>query len=111
MGSAGRATSFYSDRDEPLAPLLTLTLMETGQHVPEFLEQYKPEGDVELKFEENTDDEAGSEMGGDGNGEGWGGVAGDNHQSAEDWGGPTATTQATTDEWGSGGGNDTVKWD
>ena len=58
MGSTGRATSFYNDRDEAIASELTKKLMETGQNIPEFLEQYKPEEGTELNFDEdNTDNE------------------------------------------------------
>ncbi|GAW26156.1 putative DEAD DEAH box helicase [Rosellinia necatrix] len=69
IGHHGLATSFYTERDEPIAQLLTMILMETGQEIPDFLEQYKPEEtDVsKLKFEYDTDEEDLGETGA-----GWG---------------------------------------
>jgi len=40
----GLATSFYNDRDSDIAETLVKTLLETNQAVPDFLEQYLPEG-------------------------------------------------------------------
>lgn len=54
IGYRGLATSFYNDRDEAIASVLTRTLMETNQEIPDFLEQYKPE-DGKLKFEADSD--------------------------------------------------------
>ncbi|KAF2860535.1 DEAD-domain-containing protein, partial [Piedraia hortae CBS 480.64] len=55
IGRLGRATSFYNERNEDLAPELVKVLIECGCEVPDFLEQYKPEG--ELDFEDNSDEE------------------------------------------------------
>ncbi|OTA61397.1 P-loop containing nucleoside triphosphate hydrolase protein [Hypoxylon sp. EC38] len=44
IGHTGAATSFYTDRDEPLAEDLTKTLMETKQAVPDFLQPFIPQG-------------------------------------------------------------------
>jgi ATP-dependent RNA helicase DDX3X len=57
IGHRGLATSFYTDRDEPIASVLTRTLLETNQEIPDFLEPYVPEGDarVNLKFEADSD--------------------------------------------------------
>ncbi|KAK4154854.1 P-loop containing nucleoside triphosphate hydrolase protein [Chaetomidium leptoderma] len=57
IGHRGLATSFYSDRDEPIASVLTRTLMETNQEVPDFLQSYVPEGAsaTNLKFEADSD--------------------------------------------------------
>ncbi|KAF1810943.1 putative DEAD/DEAH box RNA helicase [Eremomyces bilateralis CBS 781.70] len=53
MGNIGMATSFYNDNDEGLANDLVKILMENGQTVPEFLEQYKPEdGNVNFDSDE-----------------------------------------------------------
>jgi ATP-dependent RNA helicase DDX3X len=74
-----------------MAKLLTMTLMETGQDVPDFLEQYKPdETDAsKLKFEYDTDEDdpdAGNDAwgadGGDGEGGGGGWDAGDDTTAA-----------------------------
>ncbi|KAI1505001.1 P-loop containing nucleoside triphosphate hydrolase protein [Biscogniauxia marginata] len=77
IGHHGVATSFYTERNEDMAKLLAMTLMETGQEVPDFLEPFKPGDDdpTKLKFEYDTDEE--DEFGGDdgtgGDGaEGWG---------------------------------------
>ncbi|KAI1300441.1 P-loop containing nucleoside triphosphate hydrolase protein [Xylaria venustula] len=81
IGHHGLATSFYTERDEPIAKLLTMTLMETKQEIPDFLEQYRPEGDdiSKLKFEYDTDEEDPGE-----NGESWGNGAG--NTSGDGWG-------------------------
>lgn len=57
IGHRGLATSFYSDRDESIASVLTRTLLETGQEIPDFLEPFVPEGDARtnLKFEADSD--------------------------------------------------------
>ncbi|KAI0434853.1 P-loop containing nucleoside triphosphate hydrolase protein [Xylaria sp. FL1042] len=76
IGHHGLATSFYTERDEPIARLLTMTLMETRQEIPDFLEPYKPEtSDVsKFKFEYATDEEDPGESGeaGEAGGDGWG---------------------------------------
>ncbi|TGJ84893.1 hypothetical protein E0Z10_g3876 [Xylaria hypoxylon] len=89
IGHHGLATSFYTERDEPIAKLLTMTLMETGQAIPEFLEQYKPEDtDIsKLKFEYNTDEEDPGESG-----DAWDAGAGE-------------AGEASGDSWGTGGGD------
>ncbi|KAK3935609.1 P-loop containing nucleoside triphosphate hydrolase protein [Diplogelasinospora grovesii] len=57
IGHRGLATSFYCDRDEPIGSVLTRTLLETGQDVPDFLEHFIPEGEARehLKFEADSD--------------------------------------------------------
>jgi ATP-dependent RNA helicase DDX3X len=61
IGNLGLATSFYNERNEDIAPELTKILLETKQEVPDFLEQYLPEGgaDAVLKFDADSDDERG----------------------------------------------------
>jgi ATP-dependent RNA helicase DDX3X len=68
--------------------------METKQEIPDFLEQYKPEGEEaeHLKFEEDSDFEDGGEEAG---GEAWGG-GDDNDGSDADAG----------EAWGGGGDDD-----
>ncbi|CAG8898838.1 unnamed protein product [Penicillium egyptiacum] len=56
IGNEGIATSFYNERDEGLAEDLVKILVECKQVVPEFLEQYRPEGDV-LEFDDDSDKE------------------------------------------------------
>jgi ATP-dependent RNA helicase DDX3X len=61
IGHRGVATSFYSERDEPIASVLARTLLETGQDIPEFLQFHLPDGatretvkfEVESDFDEN----------------------------------------------------------
>lgn len=85
IGHRGLASSFYCDRDEPLASVLVRTLMETNQEIPDFLQQYIPEGAManNLKFEADSDfEDEGNQAGiGDGdntwgaNNNGWGAEA------------------------------------
>jgi ATP-dependent RNA helicase DDX3X len=99
MGHVGIATSFYCDKDEPLASVLTRTLLETNQEVPDFLQSYIPEGDARtnLKFEADSDfDEGEAACGQD---DAWGTSTEDNkpawgHEAKVDHGGWDAT--ATT---------------
>ncbi|KAH7157447.1 P-loop containing nucleoside triphosphate hydrolase protein [Dactylonectria estremocensis] len=127
IGHRGVATSFYSERDEPLASVLTRTLLETGQEIPDFLESYVPEGEARdnLKFEADSDFEpqdvggaGGGEDGcgqpdtaedtgacdndaGSGGGDGWGGGSGANTGESggdDGWGGG-GTTSAAADSW------------
>ncbi|KAK6193652.1 hypothetical protein LQW54_012235 [Pestalotiopsis sp. IQ-011] len=95
-GLKGKAFSFYTERDEPLAELLTKTLLETKQEIPEFLQQYVPENVniEELKFEPDSDEEIEDAAGAGG----WGESAG----AAEAWG---ASTDAPNDNSGWGADN------
>lgn len=128
IGHRGLASSFYSDRDEPIASVLTRTLIETNQEVPDFLQSYIPEGatatnlkfEADSDFEDNVDIGAGADTGGGG----WGadgadcadaGNAGDagNDAGAGGWGGengggggwdadtskPAAFEEATCSGW------------
>ena len=96
IGHRGLASSFYSDRDEAIASVLTRTLMETNQEVPDFLQSYIPEGGeaATLKFEADSDFEDDAGTGGDagGGGGGWG-AGGDD----------AGNTEAAGDAWGAGG--------
>ncbi|KAI1460011.1 DEAD-domain-containing protein [Annulohypoxylon moriforme] len=107
IGHTGTATSFYTDRDEALAEDLTKILMETKQPVPDFLQQYIPEGADPSNFQiedDKSEDEEGNEddpwntggskpAGGDGasaaNGDAWGTGAptsGTEGNASADWG-------------------------
>ncbi|KAK0656000.1 P-loop containing nucleoside triphosphate hydrolase protein [Cercophora newfieldiana] len=57
IGHRGLATSFYSDHDEAIASVLTRTLLETDQEIPDFLQSFVPEGEARnnLKFEADSD--------------------------------------------------------
>ena len=66
IGNEGKATSFYNDRNEELAPKLAKLLIETKQVVPDFLEMYKPEDPDNLKWNDGTDEESEADVfGGD----------------------------------------------
>ncbi|KAK7426764.1 hypothetical protein QQZ08_006800 [Neonectria magnoliae] len=118
IGHRGVATSFFSERDEPLGSVLTRTLLETDQEIPEFLQQYVPDGEAgeKLKFEADSDfdeNDIGGAAGGDpwapettadsgdaggtGGGNAWGGDAGGSSGEAVNSGGGD-------DAWGGGGG-------
>ncbi|KAF4345965.1 ATP-dependent RNA helicase [Fusarium beomiforme] len=92
IGHRGVATSFFTERDEPMASVLTRTLLETDQEVPEFLQQYIPEGEARenLKFEADSDFDPNDYAGAGDAGDAWGGDTG------HDAGG---------DAWGGGGNN------
>ena len=101
IGHRGLATSFYTDRDEPIASVLTRTLLETKQEIPDFLEMYIPEGDARenLKFEADSDFEeyaGGGDENADGGGSGWG--AGGDDAGGGSWG-----AAAGGDSWGGNG--------
>lgn len=87
IGHVGAAFSWFNDRDAELGPALVNLLLETEQEVPEFLEQFKPEGG-KAEFHDDTDDEADTDAdagGGAGGGFNAGGV------DAGGWGAGPAT--------------------
>ncbi|KAL9596039.1 MAG: hypothetical protein Q9219_006055 [cf. Caloplaca sp. 3 TL-2023] len=93
IGNVGLATSFYNDKDDALAEDLVKLLLETGQEVPDFLEDYKPSG--ELVFQDDSAEEdnadAGAAAGGDSGDGGWGGE--EKKADGDGWG---ATTNETS---------------
>lgn len=98
------ATALYSERDEPIASVLTRTLLETRQEVPDFLQQYIPQGDAaeNPKFETESDfdpNDLGAQTDGNLGGEsGWGADNGATDNAA--WGAGTGTTDNAG--WGTG---------
>jgi ATP-dependent RNA helicase DDX3X len=58
-----------------MASVLTRTLLETKQEIPDFLEPFIPEGEAKenLKFEADSDFEEEDQTGDDAEGDGWGG--------------------------------------
>ncbi|ETS78481.1 hypothetical protein PFICI_10543 [Pestalotiopsis fici W106-1] len=109
-GRKGQAFSFYTERDEPLAELLTKTLLETKQEIPEFLKQYVPENaDIDqLKFEPDSDEEIEGEDTG-----GWG--AGNGDGDAGSWGAENNTSNGGDSAgWGTdnnaSNGGDSASW-
>lgn len=86
--------SFYNDRDAGLGPDLTKLLIESNSPVPDFLEQYKPEGDGPLEFDDKSDDEVEDAAGdADGGGDGWGSA-----EAAE-----PASEETAAEGWGDAG--------
>lgn len=90
-----------------MASVLTRTLLETNQEVPEFLQIYIPEGEARtnLKFEADSDFDPNDVAGaGDAGGAAWGTGDGDGGNGDGAWGGGNAGAEGG-DAWGSGGGN------
>ncbi|KAI5867575.1 P-loop containing nucleoside triphosphate hydrolase protein [Durotheca rogersii] len=93
IGFTGLATSFYTDRDEPIAQQLVMTLMETKQEVPDFLREYIPEGvdPANFKIEDDNSEASDGEGVGDGDveGDGWGtgtwGEGANDDEKEEQW--------------------------
>lgn len=85
IGNRGKATSFYNERDEELAPALVNILLESGCAVPDFLEEHVPEGGVATFDDDASDDEEDAE------GE-QGGVAFGGPDAGADAGGLAATS-------------------
>ncbi|KAL1860407.1 hypothetical protein VTK73DRAFT_7353 [Phialemonium thermophilum] len=99
IGHLGKAISFYSDRDEPLASVLTRTLIETNQEIPDFLKAYVPEGITRenLKFEADSDfdeSEAANNPGG-----GWGAADKNDGEAGNNGGGWGGAAQAEGNAW------------
>jgi ATP-dependent RNA helicase DDX3X len=93
IGNHGLATSFFNDSNSDIAPELVKILLETNQELPEFLEPYKPDG--ELNFDEpDTDEENNGAVAEDATG-GFGG---------DDWGNGGGAGATGGDDWGIGGG-------
>lgn len=70
-----------------MASVLTRTLMETGQEIPDFLQAYVPEGEAgqKLKFEADSDfDEDDVAGAGDAGGGAWGASATGNDAAGAD---------------------------
>ncbi|KAK7743941.1 hypothetical protein SLS53_003963 [Cytospora paraplurivora] len=103
IGHRGVATSFYTERDEPIASVLVRTMLETNQEIPEFLKQYEPEGEdrKNLKFESEDQIESAFGMG-DESGGAWGGGGG-GESSGDAWGGGGDNNDAAAGAWGAGG--------
>lgn len=87
IGNSGQATSFYNERNEDIAEDLVKLLVESNQNVPDFLADFKPDG--ELTFDDTSDaeeEEGGAGLGG-GDGGAWGAGGGGESDDAADNGG------------------------
>ncbi|KAL4924559.1 DEAD/DEAH box helicase [Aspergillus undulatus] len=71
IGNEGLATSFYSNKDSDIAPDLVKILIESKQKVPDFLVEFKPEGEV-VNFHDDTDDEGNDADSANGDSGAWG---------------------------------------
>ncbi|KAF3482266.1 DEAD box helicase [Arthroderma uncinatum] len=74
IGNQGLATSFYNERNSDMGPDLVKILMECNQAIPDFLQSEAPPDGV-LKFDDDTDDEAGDGDNTGGAGDAWGAAA------------------------------------
>ncbi|PWW80799.1 DEAD-domain-containing protein [Tuber magnatum] len=61
IGNRGLATSFFNSSNENIATDLVKVLLESSQEIPEFLEPYRPIGEV--TFDESDSDVEGEEQG------------------------------------------------
>lgn len=84
IGNEGFATSLYSDNNSDIAPDLVKLLMESKQEIPDFLEEFKPEGD--LDFHDDDTDAEGEDADNDGLGQSASADAAQG-QSGQGWGG------------------------
>ena len=93
IGNRGLATSFFNSGNEDIATDLVKVLLESSQEIPEFLEPYRPIG--EITFDEpDSDAEDGEGQGGD-SGDG----TGDAVAGGGDWGNGAGTTGADDSGW------------
>ena len=74
IGNKGLATSFFNEKNEDIAEDLVRIFLETKQPVPDFLEQWKPEDENLLEFNDDSDEEAAEDDADPGaSGDAWGG--------------------------------------
>jgi ATP-dependent RNA helicase DDX3X len=57
IGNEGLATTFVNDKDEPMFDYLVKILLESGQDLPEFWEDRRPEAGENPNFDDNSEDE------------------------------------------------------
>ncbi|KEF57899.1 uncharacterized protein A1O9_05821 [Exophiala aquamarina CBS 119918] len=109
IGNEGLATSFYNDKDSAMGPFITKILMETGQAVPEFLEQYKPNGDLDFDEDDPDVDEDNEGAALHGNDDAWGGGEDNNAVGVSEpaWG---ANNSAHQEAWGTTNEAATAAW-
>ena len=112
IGNEGLASSFYNNKDEPIAEALVKILLESGQEIPDFLADHKPaEGEL-LVFDDDSgaddDEEEGTGKGDDA----WDSAAnGDGGDGGDAWGSvePVAAAHAAdNNNWGAD--NDKGGW-
>ncbi|TGZ78023.1 ATP-dependent RNA helicase DED1 [Ascodesmis nigricans] len=104
IGNHGLATTFYNEGNSEIAEDLVKILIESNQDVPDFLEQYRPEG--ELKFEESEsegEDNDNPVQGDGGNADDWVAPAQENGSGGDSWGVEAPPAAAGGDNWNDGG--------
>lgn len=88
IGNEGLATSFYNDGDSDLGSDLVKVLLETGQKIPDFLQDFTPSDNI-LVFDDDSndsqdsdaDEENGAQCGGK-----WGAAEGAQEPARDGWG-------------------------
>ena len=93
IGNRGLATSFYNENDEGIAPFLTKTLVECGQAVPEFLNDFKPPENEPIDWNDDSGVESEGDAGAEAGDDAWGA---DDAAATGDAGGSTWTATDTS---------------
>ncbi|KAG7005108.1 hypothetical protein G7Y79_00021g049750 [Physcia stellaris] len=57
IGNIGLATSFFNEKNEDIAENLVRISLEIMQEIPDFLDQWKPENENDLNFNDDSDEE------------------------------------------------------
>jgi ATP-dependent RNA helicase DDX3X len=102
IGNEGLATSFYNDKDEPIAEALIKILLECGQEIPDFLEDQKPAEGEPLVFDDDSGADDDEEAAGDG-GDTWGNgddTKNGGNDSGDAWG--SGKPVVANDNWDAG---------
>lgn len=94
-----------------MASVLTRTLLETNQEIPDFLQQYVPEGEARnnLKFEADSDFDPNDYAGAGGTGGAWGEEAGD-APGGDAWGADDGGKAGAGDAWGADTASPVAAW-
>ena len=114
IGNKGKATSFYDPaRDEEMALPLVKILLESGCAVPDFLEEYVPEGGVVTFEDDESDDEDAAD--GDNEGGAVGALSGGTDATAgglaaSAWGATAAAPSDNSFSADATGGGATASW-
>ncbi|KAI8387955.1 P-loop containing nucleoside triphosphate hydrolase protein [Radiomyces spectabilis] len=95
VGNAGLATSFFNDRNMPVAAEITKLLQECQQEIPDFLQPYKSRT---LVFKDDDDDDEMPRAGGGGYGMG-GGASGGHDNASSFAGAPEPSWTAAEPSW------------
>ena len=83
IGNQGLATTFYNQFNEDIAPDLVKILIETDQEVPDFLDAFRPNGDLLFESDDDSDDDDDDDD--DNDGGNFGSKGGKPKKAATDW--------------------------